>query len=367
MNPPRSLYVHIPFCRHICPYCDFPKLLLSTGYQERYTKALLNEDTRYQDLHFDTIYLGGGTPSALDASLLKLILEELVRRHGTPKEFTIECNPEDVNPRLVSLLKACGINRISLGVQSIKESTLKMLGRRHTPEDAARAIALCREAGIDNLSCDFIYGLPGERMDDLKNDLDWVRKENLPHVSFYALQLEPHTMFAIQKVQPPSDDTLSLYYDTIDTALRSMGLDRYEVSNWARPGFESRHNTCYWRGDPYAAIGYGASSYVDGVRAVRTRSMTDYLAGKYIFSSRAESLAEQEFDYLMCNLRLRDGFSLKDFKERFNKDFLLAYADRIEALRDDLEIDDSRVRVKRDKLYILDSILVDLLDFSSLR
>ena len=366
MRPPRSLYVHIPFCRRICPYCDFPKLLASTGFQERYVPALLNEDRNYQGLTFDTIYLGGGTPSCLAPDQLTAIVETLIQRHGKPQELTIECNPEDVDDQLAQLLSSLGFNRISLGVQTVDDATLQRLGRNHTARQAEEAIARSRRAGMENISCDFIYGLPGEGENQVQNDLDWVVRMGLPHASFYSLQLEPHTAFFNAGVKEPSQDVFERDYALICARLAKAGLLRYEVSNFARPGFESRHNLCYWQGDAYAAIGYGASSYVDGVRAVRTRDMAQYLAGNYIFEEQRESLREQEFDYLMCNLRLVKGFSLEDYTARFQRDFRQAYADKIKILGDMLEFGHGRVRVCPRDLYILDSILVDLLDFESI-
>lgn len=366
MNPPRSLYVHIPFCRHICPYCDFPKLLSSTGYQSRYVSALLREDERYSYLHFDTIYLGGGTPSALEPEQLTKIIKTLISRHGAPKELTVECNPEDVDSRMAQLFYSLGVNRVSLGVQSVSDRTLKYLGRRHTAKGAEIALDNLRSAGIDNVSCDFIYGLPGEGRDELLNDLAWVGAHRLTHVSLYALQLEPHTQMYNQGVKEPDQDTLSDDYELINQTLAKSGMRRYEVSNFCLPGYESLHNLCYWKGDAYAAIGYGASSYVDGVREVRTRNMEEYLSGKFVHSAHRESLREQEFDYLMCNLRLDRGFSLEDFESRFGHSFLESYADRIRILGDRLIVEDGRVRVRPDQIYVLDSVLVDLLDFSSL-
>ena len=366
MRPPRSLYVHIPFCRRICPYCDFPKVLASTGFQDRYVAALLDEDRGYAGLAFDTIYLGGGTPSCLTAEQLSRIVGTLTQRHGRAQEMTIECNPEDVTKESARLLRALGFNRISLGVQTVDDRTLTLLGRGHDRERAEEAIAHLRAAGLENISCDFIYGLPGEGEDQVRADLDWVGRMDLPHVSFYSLQLEPHTAFFNRGVAEPSQDVFERDYALICRRLEAAGLLRYEISNFARPGFESQHNLCYWHGDAYAAIGYGASSYVDGVRAVRTRNMADYLAGRFIYREEREDLREQEFDYLMCNLRLVRGFSLPDYAQRFHRDFRQAYADKIKILGDMLEFSADRVRVRPADLYILDSVLVDLLDFESI-
>lgn len=366
MKKARSLYVHIPFCRHLCDYCDFPKVLLSTGYTDRYIEALLKEDERYRGFRFDTIYIGGGTPSAIGPEKLSSLIEELISRHGKPSEFTVECNPEDVDVSLAEALFTSGINRVSLGVQSVRDDILHSLGRYHSIEQAGEALERLRRVGISNVSCDFIYGLPGESLRDVDRDCDWVRDHRLVHSSFYALELKPHTALFNRGIEEPDDDRLADMYDLIHMRLGEMGLHRYEVSNFCIPGYESQHNLCYWKGDPYAAIGYGASSYEDGCREVRTRNMTDYLEGKYIASSVQESPAEQEFDYLMCNLSKADGFSLSDYSDRFGGSFLERYSDRLERVRDDVVVSADRVAVRPEKLYVVNSILLELLDFSSL-
>lgn len=364
---PKSLYVHLPFCRHICPYCDFPKLLLATGFANRYASALLAEDlATYPNEPFDTIFIGGGTPSAMPLDDLDRILAALVERHGKPAEFTLEANPEDVNPDLVNVLVSHGVNRVSMGVQTVNAKGLKALGRHHTAADAKKAIDLLRANGIDNVSVDFIYGLPGEGMAELDADLAAVKSWDLPHVSFYALQVEPNTAYAIRHVQAPSGDVLRAEYDRIVSRLESIGLYRYEVSNFAKPGYESKHNLCYWLANPYGAIGLGATSFVDGVRAIRTKSMGDYLAGHWGAHAHRENAKDLEFEYLMLHLRLRQGFSLRDFQSRFGIDFREAYRCKIASLGSALIVSGDTVRVRDDRIYTLDSLLVSLLDFDGL-
>lgn len=362
----KSLYVHIPFCRQFCPYCDFPKLLLASGFQDKYTDALLKEDERYLHDHFETIFLGGGTPSCLSLQNLTKLVQTLLKRHGTPLEMTIECNPEDVNPSFVKTVQALGFNRISLGLQTTDDKALKALGRNHTYADCKKAVQLFQQAGITNVSVDFIYGLPHQTMDDIQKDLEAVKEMELPHCSFYALQIEPHTKYFYQHVQTPSPDLLADFYQVIVKNLEKMGLFRYEVSNFARPGYESKHNLCYWHSDDYAAIGIGATSFVNGVREVRTQNLTDYFSGKYLVSQKVEDLRNQEFDFIMLNLRLKTGFSLREYTARFHKDFLKGYGDKLVKLKDFLDIDQERVRVKPKYIYTLDEILVELLNFEGI-
>lgn len=361
---PKSLYVHIPYCRTICPYCDFSKVHASTNNAELYIGALMAEGMRYSKHSFDTIYIGGGTPSVLSLNMVKTLLTGLKYNFGEAKETTFECNPEDVTPELAVVLVENGVNRISLGVQCADNRLLRLLGRRHSIQQAERAIANLREAGITNINADFIYGIPRETADTVRMDLDFVQRNNLPHCSFYSLQIEPHTLFANSGMKERDPDYLKADYDTIVEFLKKIGLERYEVSNFAKPGFESQHNLTYWRALPYAAIGLGATSYVAGVREVRTRSMKEYLKGNFIRRREEVGPADQEFEYLMLNLRLRDGFSLDEFKDRFGKDFLNSYASNLKKVEGQLKIDSGRVSVLPEKLYILDAILVDLLNFS---
>lgn len=359
----KSLYVHVPFCRNICSYCDFPKVLLKSGYSERYISVLLKEDEKYDGFHFDTIYIGGGTPSCLSYSQLETLLYELTKRHGQPIEFTIECNPEDVNLEFATLIGKYGINRISLGGQTIDDSLLRKLGRKHTFADVIEAVNILRSVGIENISVDFIYGLMGQTVNDIENDLAAVKTLKLPHVSFYSLQVEPNTLLEIQNIAEPDEDFLASCYELILDKLTSFGLNRYEVSNFSKPGYESKHNLCYWHADPFAAIGMGATSYEDGIRQSRTRSIEKYLQGDQIWNKEVESEDDLEFEFIMLNLRLANGFYLDEFKRRFNKDFLVEYDENIEKVKEYLEITKDRVKVKDEHLYILDSILVELLKF----
>lgn len=359
----KSLYVHIPFCRHLCTYCDFPKVLLRTGFYRNYVPTLLQEDERYEGYGFDTIFIGGGTPSCLPYGELEKLLSLLTQRHGQPKEFSIECNPEDVDDKLAALLKNHGVNRISLGGQTSDKTLLKKLGRTHAFSDVVKAKETFERNGIDNISVDFIYGLFGQSKEQLDLDLDKVKEMKLKHVSFYALQVEPHTVLGIRHKKEQDPDLLGDYYDHVLARLQEMGLERYEVSNFSLPGYESRHNLCYWKGDPYGAIGMGATSYEYGTREVRTKSIEKYLKGEFVSSKTMESLEEQEFDYLMLNLRLREGFSLSDFQRKFDKDFLVDYKDNIQRCKDSLVVEEGRCFLLPDKLYLLDSILVDLLHF----
>jgi oxygen-independent coproporphyrinogen-3 oxidase len=363
MEKPSALYIHIPFCRSICSYCDFPKLLGQEASEKAYLSALEKELLTIPAGKMRTIYFGGGTPSALAAPLLKEILSFVSQRFGPAEEFSLEANPETVDEEKVQILKETGVSRVSLGAQSFDPDILKILGRSNCLEASVRqAVRLLQQAGITNLNIDFIYGLQAEKKDHIRQEIRQAASWGLKHLSAYALQIEKGTPLFYRPETVKDDDGLADDYDLVRQEAESAGFKRYEVSNFACPGFESRHNLTYWHGDPYYAAGLGAVSFVDGVRLTRTRNIRKYLAGDFEEKEEKEDPADQEFDFLMLNLRLEKGFALTEFQQRFHKDFLVAYQERIKKIPD-LEISGGRVFLKPDSLYILDAVLLDLLDF----
>lgn len=336
---------------------------METGLSDRYVEALLNDDEKYLGWDFDTIYIGGGTPSCLSNGQLDRLLSKLVERHGRPIEFTIECNPEDVDENFASTISEYGVNRVSLGGQTTDDDLLARLGRKHRFSDVEKSVSILRRHGIKNISVDFIYGLMGQTLDDIEKDLLAVKELDIPHTSFYSLQIEPNTMLRIQDIQEPDPDFLADCYSLVTERLKSYGLERYEVSNFAKAGYQSLHNKCYWKANPFAAIGMGATSFEDGIRASRTKSIYKYISGDRVWNEESEDQDDLEFEFVMLNLRLAEGFSLNEFGKRFGKDFLVAYEDNIKKVSECLAIEGDIVKVKDEYLYTLDSILVDLLNF----
>jgi len=359
----KALYLHIPFCDALCPYCDFAKVYTGLFSESLYLKRLKEEveGLRIPDDSLETIYVGGGTPSALSAESLSSLLSYLHGRFPSVQEFTVEANPESLSEEKILLLSRNGVNRVSLGVQSVKEETLRRLGRLHAPEQAKRAVRSLKGAGIKNVSLDFIYGIPFAPEDEVESDLSFALEEEVPHLSFYSLQIEPGTAFYNEKMAPLPDEELRRQYDEIVKTLRRHGYVRYEVSNFARPGFSSRHNKTYWKDLPYYAAGVSASGYLGDVRYTNTRSVPLYLAEKNHRSEEKISTKEEEFEYLMLNLRLEEGFLLKDFRRRFKKDFLTAYREKVEKVKDEVVVDDGHFALKPEYLYVMDSILLELL------
>lgn len=274
-----GLYVHLPYCRSLCPYCAFSKAPLHHAEPERLLRALdlewkLAADEApgaWRESRPRTIFVGGGTPTALDEASLAAFLTWVRAAFPVPRlrEWTVEANPEGLTPGKLRLLREAGVHRLSLGVQSFEPAALRALGRIHTAEKAVEALALARAAGFTNLSLDLMAGVPGETEAGFAGGIERVIALGLPHVSLYALQVEAGTPLAAKAergaIEIPSDDTVAERYEAAGRLLAAAGYARYEVSSWAKPGFESRHNQSYWIRRPYLGLGPGAHSF-DGAR-----------------------------------------------------------------------------------------------------
>ena len=317
-----SLYVHIPFCHAICAYCDFPKVLYRKDWAETYLSALFAELDSYSIEKVKTIYVGGGTPSALPFDLLKKLLEKLSPLLEEGGEFSFEANPESLSEEKIALLSSFKVNRVSLGVESSLDKFLSLMNRKHTFEDVKNVVATLRKHGITNINVDWIYALPGETLEDLKEEEKAFLSLGVPHISAYTLILEDGTLFKVEGKQEASEDEQGEQYEEVLSCLRKAGYRRYEVSNFALPGHECRHNLTYWKDEEYYGIGLGAAGFLDGVRYTNTRSLSLYIKGQGLRESE-ESSGEEEF--LLSNLRLEEGFALSSFEKKFHKDFRLAY------------------------------------------
>ncbi len=362
-----SLYIHVPFCQHICFYCDFPKILASCFSHEKYISSLIEEIGSFDisDDSLETVYIGGGTPTALDNGSFKKLISYVSSRFKNLKEFTIEANPESIDEEKCSIMEEGNVNRVSIGVEANDPRLLNVLGRRHSKEDVVKGVALLRKHGIDNINLDFIYSLPSEDDSYIEKDMDLIRELSPNHVSFYSLQVEEGTVFYNEGMET-DDDRSADQYERIVKELHELGYERYEVSNFAKKGFESKHNLTYWHDLGYYVAGLGASGYMpsfyengDGKRYVNSRSMTRYMKREGTSEERITE-KDAELEYLMLNLRLADGFPLSDFESRFNVSFLSKYEKEIEETKDSIEIND-RVKIKPEFLYVMDSILLKII------
>lgn len=324
-----GVYVHFPFCRTRCGYCDFPTAASPRIPQRRYTEAVMAEFERragrYAGHPLTSIYLGGGTPSlwapGQAARLLAAILSTFPAASGGV-EVTAEINPGDASPRLLAALGQAGINRISVGAQSMNDATLEALGRRHTARQTRRAVAAARRAGFQNISCDIILGLPGQGVDDLAAQIDRLLELEPDHVSAYALTLSPASPLYRRGWREADPDLLADLLGQGRDSLAAAGLPQYEVANHAPPAARSRHNLLYWRGAPYLGLGAHAHSALpDGPRTLREAnpSTARYLAGE---PERQEvvSPAAARFEQIFLALRTCDGLDRAAHRRRFGDD-----------------------------------------------
>lgn len=359
-----GLYIHIPFCRQKCFYCDFPSFAGRERYEADYTDALCRELAVQGVLYREkwgsprTIYMGGGTPSLLPIGLLAKILQAIADVFGdaADREFTVECNPGTVDAAKLRALRAGGVNRLSFGVQTFDDTLLKKIGRIHTGAQAREAMALARTAGFQNVSMDLIYGLPGESLAELERDLEAMVALEPEHISIYGLQLEEGTAFAkmqeMGRLMLPDDDTVERMYDTMTAFLSAHGYARYEISNFAKPGFESRHNLSYWQDVPYLGVGAAAHSYLEGQRYENVREIPAYIEGirtgkgvRRQEETMTREIAMEEFAFLA--LRTARGIDRARFERRFGVPLEAVYADAIAKLKRQglLEADEAGVHL----------------------
>lgn len=310
VTKPGGLYVHVPLCHAKCRYCGFYSLP-RCGVEHALVNCLLNE-WRHRSRPVRTVYVGGGTPSALGCAELSRLLDGLPRG----EEVTVEVNPEDVSPALAEVL-ATRATRVSMGVQSLVDGELAAVGRRHTAAQAIAAVHTLRTAGINNLSLDLIYGLPGQTLDSWQHSLDGILALHPEHLSAYALEVEPGTRLYTQqqagKITVPDADTVAAMYGVLCNAARNAAYSHYEIANFALPGRESRHNSAYWDSQtPYSGIGPGAHSWIDGVRSSVPARLSDYLDANGLLAPQIEeeSEANRINDFILVSLRRAAGLYL---------------------------------------------------------
>ncbi|MBO5528510.1 MAG: radical SAM family heme chaperone HemW [Bacilli bacterium] len=362
MGKINSLYVHIPFCARICPYCDFPKVIYRQSWAYDYLNALEQELKARDGGLFSTVYVGGGTPSCLSGAELTRLLSFLRPHLVDGGEFSLEINPETLTMEKAKILSSFGVNRASIGAQSATPKSLKTLGRKHTFEDVRKAVTLLRGQGINNINLDLMYGFPDESDQDVKEDIASFLSLKVPHLSAYSLILEEGTAYHAKKIKPLDDDAQQALFEIIREALIEARYERYEVSNFALPGFRCRHNLTYWKDEPYLAIGLGASGYLGDIRYKNTLNLSSYIKGDHEGEVERLGLSSQLEDFFLTNLRLAEGFDLKTFERRFGFPFLSRYQEAYERCqsRGLLEIKDGRLACTSRGLDFLDLALLEL-------
>ena len=343
-----ALYIHVPFCEKICVYCDFHKEIATLKKKTQYIDALIKELKINKDklTNIETIYIGGGTPSNLPIDLLEKLLIAINETISINKEieFTIETNPNDITNELANLFHKYNINRVSIGVQTFNDNHLKFLGRTHNKKDVINAVNNLHDAGINNINIDMIFSLVKQTEDELREDILEVLKLDITHLSYYSLILEEKTtlyhLYMQNKVSMNSEDTEALMYNIVIDSLSSNGFNHYEISNFSKTGFESIHNTIYWRNLDYLGIGSGSHSLIDNNRFYNESNVTKYIKDTLNNSPEIKVSYETEplREELIMGLRLLKGINIDEVNTKFNIDLLNDYKELNDFLEKELLI-----------------------------
>ncbi|MCB9231394.1 MAG: radical SAM family heme chaperone HemW [Bacteroidia bacterium] len=327
-----GIYVHIPFCRQACTYCDFhfsTVLNLKKGLLEGLLHEISIRNAFFRPgEELKTLYFGGGTPSLLELNELEVVLDQLKRHFNLDhvQEITLEANPDDLSPAYVEGLRELGINRLSIGIQSFREDDLRLINRSHTASQSKSAVKNAKAAGFENISLDLIYGIPGLSMAAWEDNLGEALELKVPHISAYALTVEPKTALAHQvkthKVRVANDEDYLSQFEKMILELEKAGLEHYELSNFARPGFRSRHNSSYWKGLPYLGLGPSAHSYQKGERSWNVANNALYIkelsrGNLPLQESEVLTPIDQFNEYVMTRLRISEGINEDELAARF--------------------------------------------------
>jgi putative oxygen-independent coproporphyrinogen III oxidase len=358
----KAAYLHIPFCEHICHYCDFNKVFLKGQPVDDYLQALDHEMrmtlSQFPTKEVQTIFVGGGTPTSLNEQQLFRFCESINRNLPKSKmlEFTFEANPGDLSREKLQILKEAGVNRLSLGVQTFNEELLKKIGRVHKARDVYQTIESAKAVGFENISIDLIFSLPSQTIDDFKDSLSKAFSLDIPHFSAYSLIIEPKTVFynlmKKGKLPTPGEDVEAKMYEVLMEEMEQHGFRQYEISNFSKSGFESKHNLTYWNNEYYYGFGAGAHSYLNGVRRSNTGPLKRYIdqikSGVLpIFEDHLVTQSEQMEEEMFLGLRKTEGVSIPHFIEKFGQDPLKIFNNEIIDL-----VGKQWIEVKNDSIYL---------------
>lgn len=359
-----SAYIHIPFCETICSYCDFCKVFYQRELVELYLDSLEKEITsRYQGEELKTIYIGGGTPSCLTVEQLDNLFSTIKKfRFSKDIEFTFECNIDNLTEEKLELLYNNNVNRLSIGIQTFENRFLQYLGRNHTEDQVKQKIETAKRIGFKNISVDFMYAFQTQTVHEVQKDLEKFLTLDVPHISTYALIIEPHTKLYINKTEEIEEDLERDMYDTICSTLKNKQYNHYEISNFGKNGYASKHNLVYWNNERYYGFGVGASGYLGSIRYDNTRSITEYNKGNINKENNllnTQNVMENEF---MLGFRKLNGIS----KEKFYKKYHLSLP-KIpvikEALHQNKLIENkTHVYIHPKYIYVMNEILIDFID-----
>ena len=355
-----GIYIHIPFCKKKCFYCDFTSYCNKDDKIKPYMSALKKE-IQLQNIKskIDTIYIGGGTPSYIDCKYIDEIMEEIKKKNVSENaEITIEVNPGTVTEEKLIQYKESGVNRLSIGLQSTNNKLLKQIGRIHDYDQFLETYNMARKIGIKNINVDLMLGLPNQRIQDLKESLDIIIKLNPEHISIYSLIVEDDTPIKLQiesgKLSLPDEETERHMYWYVKNILELNGYNHYEISNFSKPGFESKHNMNCWNQNEYIGFGISANSYRDITRYSNTENIEEYIKNLSQNSPERnrtiheiQKLEDTEKEFMLLGLRKIDGIQISEFKNRFGDNPIYLYRNELKKLSDEklIKIDDDQIKL----------------------
>lgn len=354
-----SVYIHIPFCKHLCNYCDFCKLYYKKEWAKSYLQKLEQEiNSRFPKKTLKTLYIGGGTPSVLELDELEYLLSITDRFSLEDNyEFTFECNIESITEEKLKLLKSHRVNRISYGVETFHDKYLKFLNRYHTKDEVIEKIYLTKQY-FDNINVDLIYALQEETIQELKEDLEQFLALGIPHISTYSLIIEPHTVLYNKKIVPIDESVDLNMYQVICQTLKQHGYKHYEVSNFAKDTYQSKHNLIYWNNEQYYGYGLGASGYENTVRYTNTRSLNRYLEGHLDQIQEKLTKQMQMEEEMFLGLRKLEGVSEEIFLEKYEVSMEKVFPIKKLVEEGKLKQEDGFIRIPEENIYLSNDVLI---------
>ena len=359
------LYLHIPFCSSICYYCDFKRSIYNEEQVNQYLKVLNKQCERLEGVNLETIYIGGGTPSCLNIKQLEVLLNCLDRYRNSVKEYTIESNIESLDENKVNLFLQHGVNRISLGVQSMQDDLLIAMNRKHTRESVLSTLKNLNLWGMKNISVDLIYGLPNQTIEMWMEDLHLVcSNPYVSHISLYSLTIEENTTFHKLNYKVCENELEAQMYEAAIAICKQYTFKQYEIANFAKRGFESQHNQAYWRYEDFCGIGLGASGKEGNVRYTNQGNILEYCNQLNLREEIKLSKEDKMFEHIMMSLRMRKGLEIERFNKLYDVDLLTHYKSKIGQRIENkqLIIENGHLYVSEEAMFYLHDILIDFMD-----
>ena len=359
-----AVYIHIPFCNYICAYCDFCKIFYNKEYVNKYLEALNKEiKSNYKGEKITSLYIGGGTPSSLSIDELEKLFHIItIFNLSTDCEITFEANPDSLSLDKINLLKKYGVNRVSLGVETINDKLQDVLERRTSKEIVINCVNDLKQVGITNINVDLIYAITGETLEDLNKDLNFILSLDVPHISTYSLIIEDNTKLKVNNVKNIDKSLDRKMYDMISSILKDNSYIHYEISNFSKDGYWSKHNLKYWYNLEYYGFGCSASGYVNNIRYTNTRSITNYIKGKTIIDKEILTTKDKIFYEIMLGFRTNMGINKNNFKNKYNINIEDIFNYKLLVKDHILEETTIYLRVREEYFYVLDEVILKFLE-----